>query len=181
LAKRQDDEKQLIDSAKKDIANFKPLYERYVKVLFRYCYYRVGRNKEQAEDIVSETFVRAIDNFKKFKYKNKPFIVWLYTIAHNLVIDYYREKSPSISLDSLPFEVKDETDEIVDKLSKEELKEQIQDKTSDLPGEINHLFTLKHTEGLTFAEIGKLIGKTEGAVKMQYYRGLEQLKYLLNS
>ena len=74
---------QLIQAARADLDNFKLLYEKYVKAVFRYTYNRSGRKKELAEDITSETFVKAIEKFHTFDYKNKPFVTWLYTIAHN--------------------------------------------------------------------------------------------------
>lgn len=174
------DEQRLINSAKADLSNFKLLYEKYVKVVFRYCYYRLGKNRELAEDITSETFMKAIDKFHIYEYRNKPFVVWLYAIAHNLIVDYYRDKKEqNISLDSINVNAVEETDEIIDNLSKEELKEQINKKAAELPDDLNNLFTLRHTEDLTFSEIGKLLGKTEGAVKMKYYRGLQALKALV--
>ncbi|MBN2016393.1 RNA polymerase sigma factor [Candidatus Dojkabacteria bacterium] len=176
----QVNEKQLIEAARADISNFKFLYEKYVKAVYRYSYHRLGKNKELAEDVASETFVKAIENFEKFKYQNKPFVVWLYTIAHNLIIDYYRKnKRGDVSLDSLPFPPAQEEEDVLSKVTKEDLIERINKKTGDLPEELNNIFTLRHTEDLTFSEIAKLLGRTEGAVKMQYYRGLEILKGLV--
>ena len=174
------DEKAIIEEAKKDLSHFKVLYNRYIKAVYRYCYQRLGKNRELAEDITSETFVKAIDKFHTFKYKEKPFVVWLYTIAHNLIVDHYRsKKEKNISLDSLLIQPPDNSEEILNKLSKEELIEKINKKTSELPDEIANIFTLRHTENLSFAEIAKLVGKTEGAVKMQYYRGIKYLKKLI--
>lgn len=175
-------DKKLIDKAKEDISNFTPLYKKYRKAVFRYVYNRVSRKKELAEDITSETFVKAIDNFDSFKFRNKPFVVWLYTIAHNLIVDYFRSKKErNISLDNLPIPPKDISEDQILKLSREELKEQIKQVSPKLSDELNNIFTLKHTEDLTFSEIAQLIGKTEGAVKMQYYRGLEKLKDLIEN
>lgn len=178
----ENEEKQLIESAKQDLGNFKHLYDKYVKAVYRYCYYRLGKNKEVAEDITSETFVKAIEKFHMFTYRNKPFVVWLYTIAHNLIVDHYRSKKErNVSFDNLVIPPAEEADEIIDELSREDLKERISAKTSMLPDDLNHLFTLRHTEGLTFPEIAKLLGKSEGAVKMKYYRGLDFLKGLVIS
>lgn len=174
------DDKKLVDAAKADISNFKLLYEKYFKAVFRYSYKRLGRNRELAEDITSETFVKAIDKFHTYSYQNKPFVVWLYTIAHNLIVNYYRSKKENnISIDANEIDPVKKEDNILDKLSKEELKERINNKVSKLSDELNNLFTLRHTEDLTFAEIGKLLGEKEQTVKMRYYRGIESLKALL--
>ncbi len=177
----QANDQQLIQDAKEDLDNFKYLYEKYSKAVFRYAYKRVGSNRELAEDITSDTFVKSIEKFESFSYQNKPFVVWLYTIAHNLIVDYFRsKKEQNVSLDSMVVKPTKEEESIVSKLSKEEMKEAIRRKSKDLPDELQNLFTLKHTEDLTFKEIGKLLGKTEGAVKMQYYRGLDLLKKLIS-
>lgn len=174
------EDKDLIEAAQVNLDNFKLLYKKYVKSVYRYCYYRLGRNKDLAEDIASETFVKAIEKFPSFEYRKKPFIAWLYTIAHNLIVDHYRSKKEgNISLDSMIIPPSEEADEIIDKLSKEELKEKIEGKLRELSDELANIFTLRHTEDLTFAEIAKLTGKTEGAVKMQYYRGLKLLQSLI--
>lgn len=170
----------LIQAAKTDISAFTPLYEKYVKVLFRYCYYRSGRNKELAEDITSETFVKAIEKFHTFEYRKKPFVVWLYSIAHNLIIDHYRSKKErNVSLDAMLIPPMDDAEEIIDSLSQDEIQQTVSRHINKLPDELKNIFTLKHTEELTFAQIGNLIGKTEGAVKMQYYRGIETLKLFI--
>lgn len=171
---------ELVKAAKKDISNFKFLYEKYLKAVFRYCYNRLGRNKELAEDITSDTFVKAIEKFDSYNYQSKPFVVWLYTIAHNSIVDYYRSKKErNVSFNSLPTEPAQETESIIDTLSNEELLQCIKDLSSEIPDEVNSLFTFRFTEELTFAEIARLTGKTEGAVKMQYYRGMELFKKLV--
>jgi RNA polymerase sigma-70 factor (ECF subfamily) len=176
------EEQNLIKMAKEDIDNFKVLYKKYSQKLYRYCFYRLGKNKEMTEDIVSETFVKAIEKFGTFEFANKPFIVWLYTIAHNLIIDLYRDKKEgNVSLDALPIPPKEESTEIIEKLSMEELIDKIDKKSKDLPDIVRNIFTLRHTEDLTFAQIGNLLGLSEGAVKMRYYRGIEALKNMVKS
>jgi RNA polymerase sigma-70 factor (ECF subfamily) len=171
------DEQNLIKKAQKDISYFKLLYERYIKVVYRYAYFRLGKNKELTEDVVSETFVKAIEKFNSFHYQKKPFVVWLYTIAHNLIVDHYRDKEEkTISFDSLKISPTEHQEDFLESLSREEMKEIVQHKLQELPDEIKNLFTLHYTEDLTFAQIGALIGKNEGAVKMQYYRALEYIK-----
>lgn len=175
-------DKQLITKAKQDISNFKALYQKYVSDIYRYCYYRLYKNQDIAEDITSETFVKAIEKFDTYEYANKPFVVWLYAIAHNLIVDHYRSKKEgNISLDSLVIPPADETEEILDTMTKDDIKAQIQESITKLPHDLQNIFTLKHVEDLTFAQIGKLLGKSEGAIKMQYYRGLDALKALISA
>jgi len=173
-------DKQLILDTQRDLKNFTFLYEKYVKAVFRYAYNRSGRNREIAEDITSETFVKAIEKFQTFNFRDKPFVTWLYTIAHNLIVDHYRSKrSQNISFDSLNVQPSEQSDEIIDTLSKDELKRIVQDKAKELPDDVRNIFTLRYTESLTFGQVAKLLGKSEGSVKMKYYRGLDLLKSLI--
>jgi len=68
---------------------FAILYEEYLDRLYRYVYIRLG-TVEQAEDITQEVFARAFERISSYHYRGKPFIAWLFRIAHNLIVDYYR-------------------------------------------------------------------------------------------
>ncbi len=173
-------DKNLIEAAKEDIANFKPLYEKYLKAVYRYCYNRLGRNKELAEDITSETFVKAIEKFQTFMYRNISFVAWLYTIAHNLIVDYYRDKGErNVSIEDVPQFDKSKAEDVLVKLSKEEMKEEVIGKAAELSDEMQNIFTLRHTEDLTFSQIAKLVGGTEGSIKMKYYRGIRKIQNMI--
>lgn len=174
------EDKNLIKAAKEDISNFKLLYEKYLKAVYGYCYNRLGRKKELAEDITSETFVKAIEKFQTFTYRDISFVAWLYTIAHNLIVDYYRNKRErNVSLEDIPQIDKSTADDVLVKLSKEELKEEVMGKASKSSDDIQNIFTLRHTEDLTFSQIAKLVGGTEGAIKMKYYRGIRKIQNLI--
>jgi RNA polymerase sigma-70 factor (ECF subfamily) len=176
----QTNDKELIKAAKADLSDFTLLYKKYLTAVFRYCYNRLGKNRDLAEDITSETFVRAIEKFSTYEFQSKPFIVWLYTIAHNLIVDYYRSKKErNVSMDSMVIQPAEKEVDLTDELSREELIRSINEIAGDLPDEINHLFTLRFTEDLTFGEIGRLLEKSEASVKMQFYRGLNLLKRLI--
>jgi RNA polymerase sigma-70 factor (ECF subfamily) len=174
------DDKQLIEQAKKDISRFTPLYEKYVDTIYRYCYNRVNRNKDLAEDLTSEVFVKALDNFDSFTYEGKPFVTWLYRISHNLIVDYFKaKKNQNVSFDSLLVNPPDETEGVLDNLSKEEYISEIQKSLTELPPKANEVIALKHIEEYTFKQIGDILGKSESAVKMQYYRALEMVKHIM--
>jgi len=173
-------DKNLVEAVKKDLSNFKLLYEKYLNAVYRYCYNRLGRNKELAEDVTSETFVKAIEKFHTFTYRDISFVAWLYTIAHNLIVDYYRDKKEKgISLDDVPQFNKSATEDVLVKLSKDEMKSKVIEKASELSDDLQNIFTLRHTEDLTFSQIAKMIGGTEGSVKMKYYRGVKAVQNLI--
>lgn len=168
----------LIRKIKKDISNFKELYQIFAKKVYRYCYYRVNKNTEIAEDITSDTFLRALENFDKFEYKNKSILAWLYTIAHNLIVDFFKNKAvkDTVSFDETLNKITGVEDNLIEEMTNEELFRKVNANIDKLPDEIKEIFILKFSEDQTFNEIAKIIGKNEGAVKMQFYRGLKLLK-----
>jgi len=172
-------DKELISLCKKNLSYFAYLYKRYLNSVYKYCFFRVGQNKEIAEDITSEVFVKAVENFNSFEYKNKPFVVWLYSIAHNLICDHFRSKKENLlSVDAFPIEPDEKYDYLED-LSKEELINLIKNNLKNLPEEALHILTLRYSEELSFKEIASLLGKEEGAVKMKFYRSLLILKEII--
>lgn len=169
------EEKKIIQSCKNDISNFSVLYEKYVRQLYSYCLSRCNGNKDIVFDIVSETFIKAMENISKYKYQNKPFITWLYVIAHNLIIDSYRNK-PQISIEELEYEVKEETESILDTLADDEMKKRIKEIVLEMPQELKQIIMLRNDQDLSFAQISDIVGKSEAAVKMRYYRSLLIIK-----
>ena len=173
-------EAELIKLCKKDVRHFSVIYETYVDRLYSYCLLRCNRNEERAMDIVSDTFTKAIENIDRYNFTGRPFIAWLYTIAHNLIIDQYKQKQ-TFSIDELEIEPKEETEEQLDQLADQELKEIIKELIKELPDDIQDLLNLRNDQDLSFAQIADLIGESEGAVKMRYYRTVEFLKKKLTT
>ena len=74
-----------------DQSSFALLYERFFDQIFRYVSFKTGSPTE-AEDITGEVFVRMIESIHRFKWQGHPFSSWLFRIAHNLIVDYFRKK-----------------------------------------------------------------------------------------
>lgn len=170
------DEKVCIEAAKKDPGAFGELYERYVDRIYSYIYHRVG-NVHDAEDLTSRTFYRALSHIQGYKDKGIPFSAWLYRIAHNLVANWHRDRKrkPVVTLDELV------TKSLLDQ--QPETMAEIEDNTRMLREVIRgidpsrqELLVLKFTEGLSNAEIGSIMGRSEGAIKSLYHRTLLQLR-----
>lgn len=85
-----DPQKELIQSAQKNIRNFSPLYREYHPKIHRFLKSRVNNSTEIADDLTSKTFEKAIKNIKSFRWQGISFSAWIYKIAHNTLIDYYR-------------------------------------------------------------------------------------------
>ena len=174
------DEEALVEQAKQDPEAFGKLYELYVDKIYSYIYYRVG-NRHDAEDLTAKVFFRALNHIPNYKNKGSPFAAWLYRIAHNLVANWYRDhkRRQEVGLDSLALNgAKQETPQQVAERTngRDILLEAIQ----KLPTERQELLTLKFAEKMSNAEIGQVMGRSEGAIKSLYHRTLVALKELLS-
>ncbi|MCS7010227.1 MAG: sigma-70 family RNA polymerase sigma factor [Anaerolineales bacterium] len=152
------------------------LYERYVERIYNYVYYRVG-NPHDAEDITARVFYRAMHHIHHYTQRGVPFSAWLYRIAHNLIANWHRDRArhPEISLSDVPtLHYKGTAPEasIVQDQEKEALFQIIR----RLSPERQHLLVLKFVEHLSNAEIGAIMGRSEGAIKSLYHRTLLALR-----
>lgn len=153
------------------------LYERYVSRIYNYIYYRTG-NSYDAEDLTARVFFRALHHIQNYQNRGLPFSAWLYRIAHNLVANWHRDNSrrPEISLDDslLAHSTGEEYPEST--LLHNEEQERLLKIIRRLPPERQQLLILKFVEHLSNAEIGQIMGRTEGAVKSLYHRTLLSLR-----
>lgn len=175
----EENEAELIAQAKKDPEAFGLLYERYVGRIYRYLYYRTG-NQEDAEDLTARTFYRALKSLPRYQDRGLPFGAWLYRIAHNVVANWLRDRSrrPVVALEALGNSVSREhgPPEALEALEERELLLQA---VRCLPPERQELLILKFVEGLSNAEIGAVMGRSEGAIKSLYHRTLVALREAL--
>lgn len=176
------DESDLIQRAKSDPHAFGELYDLYVKKIYNYIYYRTG-NHQDAEDLTARVFQRALQHIPNYQDRGVPFSAWLYRIAHNLVANWHRDQSRRkvVTLDesittttagrNIPEKV------AVDNQRQDQLLELIR----QLPPERQQLIILKFVERMSNAEIGKIMGRSEGAVKSLYHRTLITLRNYIQS
>jgi len=170
------DERELVEMAKSDTLAFGELYERYVKRIYNYVYYRTG-NHEDAEDLTARVFHRALQHIHKYQDRGLPFSAWLYRIAHNLVVNWHRDRKRRtlVSLDDLI--VKSLSHEAPEHITEQrEEQELLLRAIRSLPDDRQQLLILKFTERLSNAEIGEIMGRTEGAIKSLYHRTLLSLR-----
>ena len=155
---------------------FGMLYERYIDRIFNYVYYRTG-NVHDAEDLTARVFQRAMNHIRNYTDRGVPFSAWLYRIAHNLVANWHRDRSrrQEIPINDLPvLTSKDEHPER--NLVRTEEQEALLRLIRRLPSERQTLLILKFVENLSNAEIGQIMGRSEGAVKSLYHRTLLALR-----
>ncbi len=176
------EERALIEAAKHDAEAFGKLYQRYVKRIYNYLYRHTGSQVE-AEDLTSRTFFRALRNLHQYKDRGGAFQAWLFCIAHNLVVNWYRDQSrhPVVSLEVTGDHPGQAThhDEPHEHIIRTERRVLVARLIAQLPEDRKTLLILKFVEKMANEEIGKVLGKTEGAIKSLYHRTLLDLREIL--
>jgi RNA polymerase sigma-70 factor (ECF subfamily) len=170
------DEPKLIETAKSDADAFGVLYERYVGKIYSYIYYRTG-DEHDAEDLTARVFMRALKRLPSYTDRGLPFSAWLYRIAHNLVANWHRDQSRRkvVPLDEFIVSgLQSEAPEYAAENHQEE--EFLLETIRRLPAERQQLLVLKFIEHMSNAEIGKVMDRSEGAIKSLYHRTLLSLR-----
>ncbi len=170
------EEAALIDQARTDKEAFGQLYERYHDRIYNYIYYRTG-NTDDAADLTAKVFMRAMQHIGHYEDKGVPFSAWLYRIAHNLVANWHRDNSrrQMLSLDDIAqWRVADDSPEFATQLMED--KTVLLASIRRLPADRQELLILKFVENLSNADIGDIMGRSEGAIKSLYHRTLLALR-----
>ena len=163
-----------------DSASFAGLYERFYDKILRYVAFKTGSTSD-AEDITEEVFLRMLESIGSFKWKGHPFSSWLFRIAHNLVVDYFRKKSrrktdPLEEARSIVGASSYDMDNSLDiKLSVERVH-RVMDGLTDLQKEV---VSLRFGAGLSVRETARATGKKENAVKASQHAAIKKLRVLL--
>jgi RNA polymerase sigma-70 factor (ECF subfamily) len=173
------DDAELVAAAKANPEAFGALYERYVKKIYSYLYYRTG-NSHDAEDLTERVFQRAMLNLDHYTSRGLPFSAWLYRIAHNLVANWHRDQGRrqmvplnEVGLHDLAA-MRADAPEIL--AENREEQERLLAVIRRLPGERQQLLILKFVDHLSNTEIGAVMHRSEGAVKSLYHRTLLALR-----
>jgi len=179
------EEKELIKSAQKDPDIFGQIYDIYYPKIFGYILKRTA-NLEIAQDICSETFLKAFSKLWQFKWKNVSFSSWLYKIATNEINQYFRKgKYKSLSLDLMvnsgiePVSQENQEREIIeaeDTLRRHKEFLIIQNKISRLNIKYQEVITLRFFEKKSVKDIAEILSKPEGTVKSLLHRAVKKLQ-----
>ena len=176
MTSHEKNEMELVRQAAQDKEAFGELYNRHVRRIYNYIFYRVGDSHE-AEDLTARVFQRALRHIGGFEDKGVPFSAWLYRIAHNLVANWHRDRSrrPVVPLNEQIVLTGKGVHPEAEALVQEE-NEMLLAAVRQLPPERQELLILKFVERLPNAEIGAVMGRTEGAIKSLYHRTLIALR-----
>ena len=152
---------------------FGKLYLKYLDGIYRYIFFKVRQDGEVAEDLAQEVFLKAFKKINGFNRREGTFKAWIYRIARNHTIDYFKKINGRIGLSI----------EVVDKKENPEERLVIKSEYERLIAAINKLtkvqrdvVILHHVNDLTNAEVAKLLMRNEEAIRAIKYRALKNLK-----
>jgi RNA polymerase sigma-70 factor (ECF subfamily) len=171
------DEATLVEQAKSSPEAFGLLYEQYIDRIYSYVYYRTG-NHHDAEDLTAKVFHQALKHIPRYQDRGAPFSSWLYRIAHNLVANWHRDRSRRqiVSLDQVALVAPAGDDGPFEHAARSERRDTLLEAIRHLPADRQELLILKFVERLPNAQIGEIMGRTEGAIKSLYHRTLVSLR-----
>lgn len=157
-------------------AAFTELYNLYFKKIYRFIYFRVS-HKEVAEDLTEDVFVKVFAKLSSLE-ADASFEGWLYQIARNTVIDYYRDKKILVNLDEVENTLEYESN-VIDLLELEEQQKVLLSLIKELGQEQQIVLKLKFFENLDNPEIAELLHKSEGAIRVIQHRAIAKLQSLI--
>jgi RNA polymerase sigma-70 factor (ECF subfamily) len=153
---------------------FGQLYDAYMERIYRFVYFRV-EDQQTAEDITSQVFLKAWGNLDRFSFNRTPYLAWLYTIAHNAVIDHYRTRKVTAALDDVQLSQQDHAEVVEHGIDLSAEMKVVKEALQGLTDDQQKVLTLKFIEGMTNHEIARHLGKREGAIRALQMRGLQAL------
>ena len=157
---------------------FAQLYEEHFDRIYRYVYLKVG-NQAEAEDLTQEVFVKALEAIGSYRWRNLPFVAWLFRIAHNQVIDYLR-KQGRVGKVALEDDITLVSGSNPALMAERELEiEELINNVKKLSPAQREVISLRFGSELSVAEAAKVLGKNEGTVKALQYNGIAALKKML--
>jgi len=161
-----------------DTEAFGRLYDIYADRIYRHIYYRTS-NVEDARDLTQEVFLKAWHGLPKYRRTQTPFLGWLFTIAHNRVIDYYRTKRHHIYLDNVI--LVENLDKGPEKSAEVKYTQQeVRRAILQLPEEQQQVVLMSFIEGFEYSEIAAALNKTEGNIRVIIHRALKRMREILD-
>jgi len=177
MNKPVENSKILVFKAKQgDSEAFAQLFDQYSDKLYRFIFYKVSK-KEVAEDLASQCFLKVWEQIIS-GLKIKSFPAFIYRIARNLIIDYYRSREK----EELPLIYQVEHNDEKLKFNPDEnlMQEQLEKLLFALKGEVREIVVLRFIEELSVKEIAEIVGKSSANVRVIIHRALKELNQYAN-
>lgn len=172
-------ESTLISKAKKgDSEAFGQLYDTYMPAIYRFVLVKTS-NKAEAEDITHQVFLKAWRSMPNYKDQGHPFSSWLYRIAQNKVIDFYRTSRSHRDIDKLPEDLLKSDTDLEDRTETLLQARFVRSVMEELDNVSRDVLLLRFVNDLSHKEIGATLGKSEGAIRVIQHRALKQVRTYL--
>lgn len=166
-------DEELITKAQNDSREFRVLYELYVEQIFRFIFFRVHNHQEVAEDLTAEVFAKALHALPKFKAQGYPYSTYLYQVARSVCADYYKKYK---EVDDIAEVELSDGSRTVERTQDAVDGSMVWEMVKTLPVTLQEIIRLRYVEDLSHEEIGKIVGKSPGAVRTALSRALTDLK-----
>ena len=169
------DEAMLVQRAiGRDAEAFGRLYDMNVDRIYRHIYYRVS-NEHDAEDLTQQVFLKAWQAIDRYRKMASPFVAWLMTISHNLVVDFYRTRKDKTYLEAevLASDAASSPERAAEaSFEQQRLRRAI----LRLRADEQQVVIMRFIEGFEFAEIASVMKKKEGNVRVILHRALAKMR-----
>lgn len=153
--------------------DFIMIYEKYLKKIYEFIYFKVG-NKQDAEDLTSQTFLKAFEKINTFDLdKWTKFSSWLYMIANNIVVDHFRANITSVDFDMMQY-ISDRKDVLSDVNDRHRIG-QVLEFLETLDEEKKQIFTMRIWNKMSYEEISQVVWKSQDACKQTFSRTLSKI------
>lgn len=167
-----------------NVEAFGLLYQRYSEAIYRYLFFRL-RSTQDAEDLTGQVFLNAWRSIARFEPGKVPFAAWLYTIAHNLLVNYYRnnQRRPETAIDNhLDQAIEDKGSPVTPEteFEKKWRSQALRQAIESLKEEQQLVIYFRFVERRDHNDVARLLGKSEGAVRTIQFRALQALRQLVD-
>jgi len=152
---------------------FSKLYDHFVDKIYRFVFFKVPN--EEAFDLTENVFVKVLENREYYAVKKGSFSTWIYTIARNTVIDFYRVSKTHLDLDEI-IDLPDNTQDVELKVEGVLNSEILKSAISKLPQKYQDMIVLRFIDDMSYGEIADICEKTEVSVRVDIHRALKKLK-----
>jgi RNA polymerase sigma-70 factor (ECF subfamily) len=164
-----------VRAAQRDRSAFGVLYRRYLEPVYGYAFYALGDHHD-AEDATARTFLQALRAIHRFEERDASFRAWLFTIAHRTVLNALRgrRRRSAAPLDAAPDPPATDADPAGLVARAEEVR-RVRGALASLPEERRTAVLLRFVDGLSAREIGAVLGRSEGAVRVLLHRAMREM------
>lgn len=158
------------------VTEFTRYYEEYKNAVFNYILYRVSYDRDTAEDLTADIFVKAFEHLSSYD-RERSFKTWIFTIAHNHLINHLMGNKQPLQLDDeLAANLEAQTEHFDEAFDHKMIVDQLSALMSELPEAQRELLTLRFVNDLSNTEIAEVLKKDEGAVRTGISRAIGALR-----